>query len=381
MNILCWYPVLTDHQAYTIAAIANSENLDLKINVFKNQDPVRKQQGWTDIALPILNIKRIPERNWLFFIIHQLRINRESIHFFGSPFDQPRLMLTLFLALFMRLKVYIISEPYSPVAFGYLKEGNILVNKLKKFLRPLIYKIYGKILKNRLLGVFAISTLAIKQYRSIGIEDKLIYPFGYFVPSKIFSLSKYPQLDLKPRFFKIIFVGTLIKRKGLDILIDAARKIYETHNNFEIDIYGHGNEKSFDFNYPFVKYMGEIKFGHAQSVIANYDLFVLPSRYDGWGVVINEAILAGVPVVCSNKVGASILVKKSGCGLVYDSDLFDGLYLALLSLFREPLRLNAMAHAATNFRKLLSPEIAASYMIDSITITSKRSRKPVNYWY
>jgi glycosyltransferase involved in cell wall biosynthesis len=37
---------------------------------------------------------------------------------------------------------------------------------------------------------------------------------------------------------------------------------------------------------------------------ARADVFVLPSRYDGWGVVVNQALGAGLPVVCSEAVGA-----------------------------------------------------------------------------
>jgi glycosyltransferase involved in cell wall biosynthesis len=37
---------------------------------------------------------------------------------------------------------------------------------------------------------------------------------------------------------------------------------------------------------------------------AQADVFVLPSRYDGWGVVVNQALGAGMPVICSDRVGA-----------------------------------------------------------------------------
>src|SRR5262249_36569992 len=37
---------------------------------------------------------------------------------------------------------------------------------------------------------------------------------------------------------------------------------------------------------------------------ARAHVFVLPSRYDGWGVVVNQALAAGLPVICSDAVGA-----------------------------------------------------------------------------
>ena len=42
-------------------------------------------------------------------------------------------------------------------------------------------------------------------------------------------------------------------------------------------------------------------------------MFILPSRYDGWGAVINEAISVGLPVISSSETGASYsLVKNNG---------------------------------------------------------------------
>ena len=49
---------------------------------------------------------------------------------------------------------------------------------------------------------------------------------------------------------------------------------------------------------------------------AQADVFVLPSRYDGWGVVVNQAAGAGLPVICSDQVGAGFdLVDEDKNGL------------------------------------------------------------------
>jgi glycosyltransferase involved in cell wall biosynthesis len=41
------------------------------------------------------------------------------------------------------------------------------------------------------------------------------------------------------------------------------------------------------------------------SIFQSSDIFVLPSRYDGWGVVVNQALGAGLPIICSDAVGAA----------------------------------------------------------------------------
>lgn len=51
-----------------------------------------------------------------------------------------------------------------------------------------------------------------------------------------------------------------------------------------------------------------------QAEIPNYiqqvDVLILPSLYDGWGAVVNEALLTGCYVICSDAAGASDLIKK-----------------------------------------------------------------------
>jgi glycosyltransferase involved in cell wall biosynthesis len=45
-------------------------------------------------------------------------------------------------------------------------------------------------------------------------------------------------------------------------------------------------------------------------------VFILPSRYDGWGVVVNQALGAGLPIICSDAVGAGLdLVEQNVNGL------------------------------------------------------------------
>ena len=44
------------------------------------------------------------------------------------------------------------------------------------------------------------------------------------------------------------------------------------------------------------------------ATLAETDLLVLPSRYDGWGAVVNEALLCGTPVVCSDAAGAACVL-------------------------------------------------------------------------
>src|SRR3546814_40247 len=137
------------------------------------------------------------------------------------------------------MKVYLISEPYSPMATGYQDDRRPTVNWIKTKLRPLIYRTYGALLRRRLSGVFAISPLAAMQYRRVGIPDEKIFPFGYFVPQSRFeSPVEFTDSTQNVSGLRLIFIGTLIARKGLDILIDAVMRMHADGKVIKLDEIG-----------------------------------------------------------------------------------------------------------------------------------------------
>jgi glycosyltransferase involved in cell wall biosynthesis len=68
------------------------------------------------------------------------------------------------------------------------------------------------------------------------------------------------------------------------------------------------------------------------TIFAAADIFVLPSRHDGWGVVVNEALGAGLPIIVSDRVGARDLVDNGHNGFVTRAGDVDELADALLQL-------------------------------------------------
>src|SRR5262249_16541028 len=60
------------------------------------------------------------------------------------------------------------------------------------------------------------------------------------------------------------------------------------------------------------------------------DVFVLPSRHDGWGVVVNQALAAGLPIISSDAVGAGLdFVENSVNGMCIPADDVESLYSAM----------------------------------------------------
>jgi glycosyltransferase involved in cell wall biosynthesis len=367
MKVLSWHPVLTDHQSHTLAALQTAGKCTVKVFVADLEHAERRAQGWVNEHASLLSPQCIPAKGWIKFAIRNLLEHRDAVHLFSSPFERTRLILILLLAVFLGLKVYLISEPYSPISVGYQDDKRKFKSWLKAKLRPSLYKLYGFLIRQRIAGVFAISCLAVAQYRMVGIAREKIFPFGYFVPVQDEKCAVDMSVtDFGEPRLRLVFVGNLIERKGLDILLEGVREVNRNGLLLSVDVYGPGDPTPYDFDQSVVRYCGLIPFGNSQSVIANYDLLVLPSRYDGWGVVVNEALMAGVPVLCSNRVGASAVVEKWQCGLVFENENVDDLIEKLKNLLMNPDLIQRIRLATQAVSASLEPKVAGKYIFDII---------------
>jgi len=383
-NIVWWQPVLTDHQAHTIAATQIAAGVRIKAVVVDLEDPIRQSQGWTMVNTNIFEIVQIPKSGWYKWIFGFVKDNSTSIHFFGSPFGDYKIMIGIIFAIISKIKICLVSEPYASVSEGYFSRVITTADKWRRRLRPTIYKFYGAILKNFVLGVFAISVRAVHQYRKIGFSDDQIFPFGYFVPSihPIPATDKVNNsLPIQSNIFRVIFIGSLIPIKGIGDLIEAAMILADQNACIQIDCYGPGDQNDYKFDDRIIHYCGVIPFGQSQLVLTDYDLLVLPSRYDGWGVVVNEALLTGIPVACSDMVGANILLTTGNCGYIFKSADPVDLAFTLKSISENRQECSLMRQRAGKMKTLLEPEVAGSYVNEALCFLLNNDKKPKSPWY
>jgi glycosyltransferase involved in cell wall biosynthesis len=110
----------------------------------------------------------------------------------------------------------------------------------------------------------------------------------------------------KPRF---LCVGQLIGRKGVDAMIRSLASLQAEGLSCSLTLLGSGPEHSnlqrlaSELRLEEVYFMGETRPEDMRHVYAQADCVVFPTMEDVWGLVVNEAILAGVPVLCSIHAG------------------------------------------------------------------------------
>jgi glycosyltransferase involved in cell wall biosynthesis len=105
-----------------------------------------------------------------------------------------------------------------------------------------------------------------------------------------------------------------------------------------------------------VRFLGFVNQTHLASIYTSADLMVLPSSYDAFGVVVNEAMLCGCPVATSDHVGAARDLIAHGCtGFVFPCGNVEALAAILRQASAEPARLSEMGRVARARMESWSP--------------------------
>jgi glycosyltransferase involved in cell wall biosynthesis len=158
----------------------------------------------------------------------------------------------------------------------------------------------------------------------------------------------------------LLAVGTLVPRKGFDILVAALARIAElpwrltivgdpsrdaaTAAAIAADIARHGLA-------PHVTLAGVVSDARLSELYAGSDLFVLASRFEGYGMAYAEAIAHGLPVVGCK--GGAIADTVGSAGVLVDADDVEALADALRALLGDRARRERLAAAARAAARLL----------------------------
>lgn len=183
-------------------------------------------------------------------------------------------------------------------------------------------QVYRRLLSNwvpHMHGILATGHRMPSWLEDRGFPKDQIFPFAYFLPGELGGCTSTTTTD---RPFQITFVGRFIPLKRLDYLIQA---LEEVEGNFHLHVIGFGPqeerlraEAERRIGVDRVSWIGRLRMEDTHRKIGSSDLLVLPSRYDGWGAVASEAMILGVPVLCSTACGVAGAVKASKEGATFD---------------------------------------------------------------
>ncbi|MDQ3192354.1 MAG: glycosyltransferase family 4 protein, partial [Bacteroidota bacterium] len=190
--------------------------------------------------------------------------------------------------------------------------------------------------------------------------------FNYF--HSLYSKNKEQKEKEFPKRF--IYVGRYIEHKGIKDLWRAFIELQnEKPSDWELWCLGVGPLKEQEVQHPKIKHFGFVQPSEMKKIIADSGVFVLPSHFEPWGVVVHEFAAAGFPLICSDKVGAnSAFLKQGENGFIYHSADVEALKNRLKKMTAQSKeQLLEMGEKSIEKAKLITPEKWALTIIDILS--------------
>jgi glycosyltransferase involved in cell wall biosynthesis len=220
-----------------------------------------------------------------------------------------------------------LDRGYKKVAKNYKKKIPVIVGidnqwvgdfkqKIASFLSPfLVKKYFNKVwVPGDSQKLFA---------QKLGYKDKDILTGFYSADTDFFNeyFNRFQEIK-KTKFPKrFIFVGRYLSFKGIYEMWDSFIELQtELPNDWELWCLGTGAEYEKRFEHEKIKHFGFVQPEEIQNFIRDTGVFILPSTFEPWGVVIHEFAASGFPIITTDKVGsASQFVKNGENGFIVEA--------------------------------------------------------------
>lgn len=356
-------------------ALATSPDCELTVLTFARTEANRNWSGHDEgfrferRVLPGLHLRgRRPDR-----VVHlnaglglQLARLRPEVLVVGG-FDQPALLEAMAIAHPMGIRTVLWSG-----AHGLASAGSRLMRPVKRWA------------VQRADAFVAYGTSAAEHLVELGADPSLIITSRNAVDVAAFRREPHQADAAKIREglhaagrVIVLFVGQLIARKGVDSLIEAVGKVSNAH----LVLVGSGPDRAglealADRCCPGrATFLGSVPYARLPAHYAAADVFVMPSRAEVWGLVLNEAMAAGLPVVSGRRAGATRdLVVAGQTGFSIDPDEIEEFAGCLTRLVEDPVLRNRAGKAAARLIAEVTPQKYADDILDASRI-AMRSRR------
>lgn len=217
--------------------------------------------------------------------------------------------------------------------------------------RLFVKRVFLWFLKRLLSGHLTIGTLNKEYYRRVGLPEEKLFRVPYSVDNAWFQEkiaeaatrrdAFRAELELEPGRPCILFAGKFIGRKRPQDLITAFKSIVDDQSagNPYLLIAGDGEMRddlealAADAPEGSIRFLGFRGQTELPPLYDLSDVFVIPSEMEPWGLVTNEAMNAGIPIIATTEVGAAKdLVRDGENGFVLEPGDVPGLAAALLKV-------------------------------------------------
>ncbi len=246
---------------------------------------------------------------------------------------------------------------------------------LRTFLRRAMVKAADAYITNSKVG---------KDYLTefLHADESRVFAMPYEVPDQTSLLGKNnPQTEKsaskRPIFF---FVGHLVRRKGVNFLLEACALLQKQgYNDYTLIVAGDGPERAeleaFCQTHNLtdcVKLLGKVDYDSLGTYFQQADVFVLPTLEDTWGMVVLEAMLFGKPVLCSRWAGTAEMIVDGENGYVFDPHQPEKLAELMLWFMNNLNQIPAMGDNSQKIMANHTPELVSQSLTKVVEIAMNK---------
>lgn len=312
-----WQNMPSIHQAPLLREVARRWNGKVQVVTEEDVSVERKVQGWSR-----------PDYGNAELIIAPNRAHRDNLLANGNTLED----VHIFSGFHAYRETYrtFRSATKLPVQVGVMAEPGQTNDGIKVLLRRLRYGLHALRWGRRMDFILATGELGVDWFCQCGFPLEKVLPFGYFVDA--LGATNVPLRT--SQHCELLFVGELRPHKGLDLLLDALSRLGRL--SWHLKVVGSGPDdiklKTYSRGLGVsdrISWLGNLPNTEVRALMSSADCLVLPSRYDGWGTVVNEALMEGTPAIVSDACGASDLLRNAYLGYRVPSGDIDTLTQAL----------------------------------------------------
>lgn len=364
-QVVNWTNQLAIHQSAMTRAMCEI-GWDVTIVAAEAISPDRRAMGWQVPDFGNAKIVLAPSLRDVDII---LAIKPEkAIHLFGAALGYYWGQYALFRASRLNLKIGMMSEASDPDGW------KAPFRWIKHTLRHILFGC-------KVQFVLGMGQLGVTWFKRCGYPDYKLFPFMYVVEH---VADEFTCQEDRP--FTVLYTGQLIPRKRVDLLVQAFATLPE--HAAQLIIVGDGPERGrlqqLSSQLGIQKrilWKGTLSYLDVRAWMRRADVLVLPSRFDGWGAVVSEALLCGTPVICTDYCGAADLIGKSWRGEIVPRNSVAALAQALQKRLEIGPVNNELRKRIKDWAKCISGSSAANYLDAVFDHVYEMAERPVPPWY
>jgi glycosyltransferase involved in cell wall biosynthesis len=240
-------------------------------------------------------------------------------------------------------------------------------NQWSGTLRQRLGAIYFRLsLKPYVKGIFVPGPKQALLAKKLGFSDQNISQGAYCCDFDFFYKNYLENKLVKAEMFpkRFLFVGRYASEKGITDLWESFIELEaENSSDWELWCLGKGNIEA--VQHPKIKHFGFLQPEQMGNIIKNTGVFILPSTFEPWGVVVHEYGSAGFPMLCSDKVGAvDTFLEQDQNGFIFEAGNKAALKTNLKRFMEmSDERLNLMSEKSVTISERLTPQIWADNLM------------------